>query len=613
MQDKEQKIPLSPTEFVIKLGRYNLSLLYERDGVDAYAIDIFINPNWKYFTREYDSDIAVIKLSTPVTFSNVISPICLWKSNDPMPVDSGKIVGYGKSERDTLYENIPRELDMKILTNEECFLKGPRFSYISSVNTFCAGKDEYSAACQGDSGNGFFVQVNDRWYLRGIISASFLDRNNTCDTSADTLFTNVLKFSKWIQEKAPTSIQQFVEEPTNDDSIVQGKEIVCSFTSWAVYRKKGGRFTADTFDPKMCTTVIYHFSALDDNYKIKASDPWLDLPDNNGFNGYRKFTGLKKSHPHLRLLLSIGGWNEGVQKYSRLASNETLRKEFATQSAEYLKKFGFDGLNFYWDFPGDTGRGGTEADKENLSLLLEVIHKVYSENNLYLSATLRTRDWIVRSAYDLEEVAKHVDAINMITFDYSSSWDQKIGYPAALKTSFQDDDIDTAINSFIDQKVPKNKMIMGIFFQAQTFKTYTDGYIGDECEQEGFPGPIIQSSVLVGFNEICRMQNQKQWTYEFDKVASQMIGRFKENGTTHVAVFDTPRSVANKVKYAMEKGLLGVWAWSIDTDDFRGECTIDSTTYADFGGSSPKLSNEREFSLLRTMNDVMKFMDSNRN
>jgi len=546
-----------------------------------------------------------------VTFSNIVSPICLWNSKNPLRVKIGKIVGYGKSERDTKYENIPRELDMKILTNEECFLKGPRFSYISSPNTFCASKDEYSAACRGDSGNGMFVEVNGRWYLRGIISASFLDSNNTCDTSADTLFTNVLKFSKWIKETAPNVVDHFEEEPKNQ--IPYGKEIVCSFSSWAVYRNKGGKFTPETFDPNLCSTAIYHFAGLDDNYKIKSIDPWLDLPANDGFNGYRKFTGLKKSHPHLKLLLSVGGWDEGVQKFSYLASNETLRMEFALQSAEFLKELEFNGLNFYWDFPGDTRRGGTTADKENFPKLLKDIYKVYRERNLYLSVTLRTSDWIVRSAYDLEEIAKHVDAINMMTFDYSSSWEKIIGYPAALSTSLQDDDIEAAVNFFIDQKVPQNKLIVGIILQAQTFKTHTDGYIGDECEQGGFPGPIMENSVYVGYNEICRMQSQKQWTYEFDKVASQMIGRFKENETTHVAIYDTPRSVANKVKYAMEKGLLGVWAWSIDTDDFRGECSIDTTTYDDFGGSRPKLSTIKEFPLLRTMNDVMKFMDSDSN
>ncbi|CAG9797990.1 unnamed protein product [Chironomus riparius] len=621
MQDKGQKYPLTPNEFVVKLGRYDLSQFYERDAVDAYALDIFIHPNWKFFTREYDSDIAIIKLSAPVRFSTVISPVCLWKSNDPLSVSAGKIVGYGRSESNTVHEMIPRELDMKIISNEGCFLKDPKFAFISSSKTFCAGRDEYSAACRGDSGNGFFVNVNDRWYLRGIISASFIHMNNTCDTSSNTLFTNILKFSKWIEEKAPTIEKQFEEEPrvepreelTSQDLVRHDKEIICSFTSLAVYRKKGGKFTVDSFNPKMCTTAIYHFAGLDQNFELQSLDPWLDLPDDNGLNGYKKFTDLKKSHPQLRMLLSVGGWNEGVKNYSNLASNETLRKNFAAQSATFLKEFGFDGLNFYWDFPGDTRRGGTAADKENLSHLLREISEVYRQQNLYLSATLRTKDWIVSSAYDIEEVSKHVDAIYMITFEYASSWDMKIGYPAALKSNLQGDNIDSAVNFFIDQKVPKNKMIIGIMLQAQTYTTDTNGLIGDDCEQEGFPGPIIQSSVLVGYNEICLMESQKEWTYEFDKVASQMIGRFKENGITHVAIYDTPRSVANKVKYTMEKDLLGVWAWSIDTDDFRGNCPIDTSTYTDFRGLRPKLTTKKDFPLLRTINDVIKFMNNKRN
>ena len=405
MQDKGQKFPLTPNEFIVKLGRYDLSQFYERDAIDAYALDIFIHPNWKFFTRDYDSDIAIIKLSAPVKFSTVVSPICLWKSKNPLPVSTGKIVGYGKSERNTLFENIPRELEMKIITNEECFLKGPRFSFISSINTFCADRDEFSAACRGDSGNGLFMEVNGRWHLRGIISASFVDMNNTCDTSADTLFTNVLKFSKWIDAKAFTVDKHVEEEPTNQAHNPQGKEIVCSFT------------TVDTFKTNMCTTAIYHFAGLDENFKLKSLDPWLNLSDNSG---YKKLTVLKKTHPHLRLLLSVGEWNDDIEKYSNLALNETLRKTFAIQSASFLKEFGFDGLNFYFDFPGDTERDGTTVDKENLSYLVKEISKVYRQQNLYLSATLQMRDWVERSAYNLEEVLKHVDAINMITFDYSS-------------------------------------------------------------------------------------------------------------------------------------------------------------------------------------------------
>ncbi|KAL7042203.1 hypothetical protein ACKWTF_001064 [Chironomus riparius] len=125
---------------------------------------------------------------------------------------------------------------------------------------------------------------------------------------------------------------------------------------------------------------------MDVNFHLKSLDPWADLGDDGRLNGYRRFTTLKKSHPHLRTLLCVGGWKK---------ANLTLRKEFATESAEFLKQFEFDGLNLLWDFPGDLERGGTKEDKENFPLLLREMSKVYRENNLYLSVTLRTKDWMV--------------------------------------------------------------------------------------------------------------------------------------------------------------------------------------------------------------------------
>lgn len=40
------------------------------------------------------------------------------------------------------------------------------------------------------------------------------------------------------------------------------------------------------------------------------SDPWQDLKDNYGKGGYEHLTSLKKNHPHLKVTLAIGGWNE---------------------------------------------------------------------------------------------------------------------------------------------------------------------------------------------------------------------------------------------------------------------------------------------------------------
>ena len=194
---------LHPTEVVVKLGKHDLSLENEIGSVPKYPIDIIVHPGWKTLGEKYDSDIAIIIFESKVEITSKIAPICLWSGNSEPNVEKGTVVGWGKSESGTSHENTPKELEVSIRSNEECFLRDPRFAAISSTNTFCAGKDGLSGPCTGDSGSGLFVRsgfsTNSRWYLKGVVSVGF-SRNGNCDVSMDTVFTNVLKFLTWINQ-----------------------------------------------------------------------------------------------------------------------------------------------------------------------------------------------------------------------------------------------------------------------------------------------------------------------------------------------------------------------------------------------------------------------------
>ena len=56
--------------------------------------------------------------------------------------------------------------------------------------------------------------------------------------------------------------------------------------------------------------------------EIAAYDPWNDLESNEGGNkgAFKRFTGLKSKNPTLKTLISIGGINEGSEKYSKAIS-----------------------------------------------------------------------------------------------------------------------------------------------------------------------------------------------------------------------------------------------------------------------------------------------------
>lgn len=90
-----------------------------------------------------------------------------------------------------------------------------------------------------------------------------------------------------------------------------------------------------SFSPQFIWLIIFLFFVF--------ADPWQDLEDSGGKAGYKKLTDFKKTHKHLKVLLAIGGWNEGSQNYSELAGHPDRRQRFVKQSSEFIRKYNFDG------------------------------------------------------------------------------------------------------------------------------------------------------------------------------------------------------------------------------------------------------------------------------
>jgi secreted trypsin-like serine protease len=64
--------------------------------------------------------------------------------------------------------------------------------------------------CLGDSGGGFSVKRNNKWYLRGVVSfgiSKLVKGVVTCDEQYSTLFVDVTGYMDWIVRKV-TEYQQ---------------------------------------------------------------------------------------------------------------------------------------------------------------------------------------------------------------------------------------------------------------------------------------------------------------------------------------------------------------------------------------------------------------------
>lgn len=141
------------------------------------------------------------------------------------------------------------------------------------------------------------------------------------------------------------------------------QQVVCYYTNWSQYRTKLGKYVPEDIPADLCTHLIYAFGWLK---KGRLSSFESNDETKDGVPGYyAKVVGLKKTNPKLKVLLAIGGWSFGTQKFKDMAASRYARQTFIYSAINFLRKRGFDGLDMDWEYPKGSD------DKKNFVLLLK--------------------------------------------------------------------------------------------------------------------------------------------------------------------------------------------------------------------------------------------------
>lgn len=348
-----------------------------------------------------------------------------------------------------------------------------------------------------------------------------------------------------------------------------GKTLLCYYGSWGSYRQNDGELQPPQID-NSCTHLVYAFAGLDDRtFRIKSLDAWNDLGFDEvggGKDNYRHFAALKNRG--IKILLAIGGWNEGSTKYSAMVSTPDRRQNFISSVVSFLDRYGFDGLDFDWEWPGE--RGGMANDKANLVLLLKELNAAFKSRGYMLTAAAPALPASAERGYNLIEIMKYVDYLSLMTYDYYTNYNRLVHATPLRGTPTFPLSVEQTIDYYITHGGIPEKLLLGVSLYGRTFRMSSPNLhqIGDSASGPANQGPHSQTQGLLAWFELCRFVRDNGFTVVRDATYGVP---YAYNGNEWYA-YEDQQSLREKVQFAQTKNLGGIMVWSLENDDNHYVC-----------------------------------------
>jgi chitinase len=423
------------------------------------------------------------------------------------------------------------------------------------------------------------------------------------------------------------------------------------FASWDVY---GRGYFAKQIPADRLTHLFYAFGTPTADGGCTTADPWADYqmpywtgdnsvdgvadvdpsgnfwPGQHVFGNFNQLRKLKAAHPNVRLLISIGGWTLSTY-FSDAAATPASRAKFAAACIDTFIKGNlpsggwpeqaggpgaaaglFDGLDIDWEYPGiDPGNGAhhSPADRHNATLLFQELRRqldalgAQTGKHYLLTAALPAGNVNSTGSFELADVARTLDWVNLLTYDYHGPWDAQTNLaapfgldpldptPAALRPTWN---VRGTVAYYEANGVSPDKIVVGVPFYAKQYLRVpaagnglyqpfdNTGLDPNTLQWDATPTPTYHDLVDVakivapsssignngkGLNGYQRFWNEpagEPWLYD-PAGAHQLAGGPVTTGT--FISYEDPHSIAERGQLVNSERLRGLYAWEISQDD----------------------------------------------
>uniref|UniRef100_A0A3Q3LV34 Peptidase S1 domain-containing protein n=1 Tax=Mastacembelus armatus TaxID=205130 RepID=A0A3Q3LV34_9TELE len=197
---------LDQADWTVVLGRQN----QEGDNLNEVSrrvAKIVLHP--KYDSNTADNDIALLRLSSPVQFTDYIRPVCLAASGSVF--NNGTVswvTGWGVIQEGVTLPSPKtlQEVEVPVVGNRQCNCLlgvGTVTDNMICAGALAGGKD----ACYGDSGGPMVSKQGSVWVQSGIVSFGI----GCARPNLPGVYSRVSRYESWINSHISTDKPGFVE------------------------------------------------------------------------------------------------------------------------------------------------------------------------------------------------------------------------------------------------------------------------------------------------------------------------------------------------------------------------------------------------------------------
>ncbi|WP_257666089.1 glycoside hydrolase family 18 protein [Parapedobacter tibetensis] len=271
---------------------------------------------------------------------------------------------------------------------------------------------------------------------------------------------------------------------------------------------------------------------------------------------------LKREHPTLKVMLSLGGWG-GCEPCSDAFSTSEGRQLFARSVKEVNDYFGTDGIDLDWEYPAIEGHPGhpyEPADRANFTALVKELRTVLGEKQELSFAAGGFQKFLDQSV-EWNEVMPLVDRVNIMSYDLVNGYATVTGHHTPLyHTNPDEESTNRAVEYLLNLGIPAKKLVIGAAFYTRIWKNVASANNGRYQTGEHTRGYHFKRYET-------ELVPENGWEYFYDEQAEAPY--WYNQAANRYATGDDLRSVRAKTTYAIEKKLGGIMFWELTLDTYR--------------------------------------------